>query len=1040
MKLILSILLSIILSSAAFASEAVEKAAAGGDGGDGDTGADTTSLSAPEEFYLTFKYNGLINSLLTCYYMDEKVYIPLNQVFDLLQINNKAEGNSVKGYFLFDKNEYEISAGDKKFSYGGNEYSLSKKDFIVSENSIYIMPEKLRTGFNLDFMVDMESLELKLNTDEVLPIVANAKRTKVRNMLKEQEEEAVDAPLLFERRKNLFNGEFIDYFLSTNYAEKIKPSHNYNISTGNELLGGDLFLNFTGSISSGNSHNRTDASWRYVFNDNKLINQFSVGTTLPSTGILSGNYMGVSLTNAPFQQENNFGKYLLVDRTKPLSDVELYLNNELADYVKADEFGNYKFEIPLSYGSNNVELKIYSPDGELIESNRRLQIPFEFLRQSEFRYSVNAGEKTDTKDMMYGANVSYGVTSWLTNKAGFDLVNNDTYSKPVFFNSLSARLSSEYLVNLTSAPELFHQLSFNASYYSMHSFSVKYTRYKSNKLYNVRDLKEDVQVSASLPLTFINPRYSIQATGVYEKAPNLNNYKFNLGANFSFFDINPSLNYVFDESRYNNTSNIKKEFSFGFNTPVFFLNSLFPYFEGKYFNSSFKYDVDSRQLSSYKITYSSNISPECRLEMNYNNDLIGQFSAVNLLFKYEFPFTTTNVTASRNSFSANIHGTLGFDGSEKSIFFSKRNSVGTSAIAFRMYYDENNNGVYDTEEVILDDVNLNFDENVSYQRKENGVLLASELNPYYRYVVKVKDLSPKNPYLVPKHMAFTLETDPNQVKLIDVPFYFSHEIYGNVIAEKNDKSIPLPDMKVIVKDKNTGKAVPINTFNDGTLYHLGFLPGKYTAYVDPAQVEMLGAVSNPEKIDFEITEDNNSSAQLDFLLKIGGGSIEENPGIDLTEFREKFVETEKRINSKTGTPEEAHKTHFDYVEASEHKALPEFYERYLDMKEKLANWIVEEPVEEEKGDYTVVKGDCLWKIAGMKKHYGNAHLWPAIWEGNKDGIVNAPPGVKTTIPNPNLIYPGQVIRIPRLSEKDKEDYLSKEGEYTAIARSKRLKR
>lgn len=51
--------------------------------------------------------------------------------------------------------------------------------------------------------------------------------------------------------------------------------------------------------------------------------------------------------------------------------------------------------------------------------------------------------------------------------------------------------------------------------------------------------------------------------------------------------------------------------------------------------------------------------------------------------------------------------------------------------------------------------------------------------------------------------------------------------------------------------------------------------------------------------------------------------------------------------------------------------------------------------------YTVVKGDSLSKIA--KAHYGNAMKYPVIFEANKPMLKD-----------PNLIYPGQVLRIPPL--------------------------
>ena len=49
--------------------------------------------------------------------------------------------------------------------------------------------------------------------------------------------------------------------------------------------------------------------------------------------------------------------------------------------------------------------------------------------------------------------------------------------------------------------------------------------------------------------------------------------------------------------------------------------------------------------------------------------------------------------------------------------------------------------------------------------------------------------------------------------------------------------------------------------------------------------------------------------------------------------------------------------------------------------------------------YEVVAGDSLSKIA--KRHYGDANKWPRIYEANRD-----------LIKDPNLIFPGQKIRIP----------------------------
>jgi uncharacterized protein YidB (DUF937 family) len=57
------------------------------------------------------------------------------------------------------------------------------------------------------------------------------------------------------------------------------------------------------------------------------------------------------------------------------------------------------------------------------------------------------------------------------------------------------------------------------------------------------------------------------------------------------------------------------------------------------------------------------------------------------------------------------------------------------------------------------------------------------------------------------------------------------------------------------------------------------------------------------------------------------------------------------------------------------------------------------PKPAEPRTYTVAAGDSLSKIA--KRFYGDANQWKRIFEANKDQIKN-----------PDLIHPGQVLRIP----------------------------
>jgi nucleoid-associated protein YgaU len=52
--------------------------------------------------------------------------------------------------------------------------------------------------------------------------------------------------------------------------------------------------------------------------------------------------------------------------------------------------------------------------------------------------------------------------------------------------------------------------------------------------------------------------------------------------------------------------------------------------------------------------------------------------------------------------------------------------------------------------------------------------------------------------------------------------------------------------------------------------------------------------------------------------------------------------------------------------------------------------------------YTVVRGDCLWRISEQEQIYANPYMWTRLYRANRDQISD-----------PDLIYVNQVLDIPR---------------------------
>jgi nucleoid-associated protein YgaU len=92
--------------------------------------------------------------------------------------------------------------------------------------------------------------------------------------------------------------------------------------------------------------------------------------------------------------------------------------------------------------------------------------------------------------------------------------------------------------------------------------------------------------------------------------------------------------------------------------------------------------------------------------------------------------------------------------------------------------------------------------------------------------------------------------------------------------------------------------------------------------------------------------------------------------------------------------------------------VPEFWDRLTALDTKVKS--LKDTLAKQVKVYTVgtwsKDRDCLWNISKKPDIYGNAWMWPRIWQGNRDQIKD-----------PDVIEPGQKLTIPKGTEMSKED-------------------
>jgi nucleoid-associated protein YgaU len=92
--------------------------------------------------------------------------------------------------------------------------------------------------------------------------------------------------------------------------------------------------------------------------------------------------------------------------------------------------------------------------------------------------------------------------------------------------------------------------------------------------------------------------------------------------------------------------------------------------------------------------------------------------------------------------------------------------------------------------------------------------------------------------------------------------------------------------------------------------------------------------------------------------------------------------------------------------------IPEFWDALTALNEKVKS--LQDALAAQVKVYTVGTWardrDCLWNIAKKPDIYDNAWLWPKIWQGNRDQIKD-----------PDLIYPGQKLTIPKGADMNSDE-------------------
>ena len=806
-----------------------------------------------------------------------KVDLSVREVFDFLKIRNMPSGNgdSLTGFFISPEAPYCIDGHNNTITYGGKVYRLRSTALIVTPTALYLQSDYLGDIFGLDCSFDFRSLSVTLNSKIELPAIREMQLELMRRNISQLKGERKADTIIGRSFSMLKLGTAEWSVIST--QEKGRPNNTRAwLGLGAALAGGELNLSLNYNSDDTLTMRQQLYQWRYVNNDHAALRQITAGKIFSqSISSIYAPVIGVQLTNTPTVFRRSYGSYTLSNTTQPNWIVELYVNNVLLSYTKADASGFYTFEVPMVYGNSLVKLRFYGPWGEEQISEKYISVPFNFTPLHQFEYNVIAGVvDNDSKGESLRAAVSYGLSRNITIGGGMEYLSTLTSAPSMPFVNLSLRLGSHTLVSAEHIRNVRSKAILNYRLPSELQVELGYTRYDRNQTAILTNFLEEKKLVASMPIK--GKKFSAytklslnQFTLAYNKGLTAAMSKYT-SAEFLFSSIVAGVSSnLTTYAIISNPGNplVYTNVALNFRTPK----------GGIRFTPQVQYEYRQKELSMLKLEVEKNLFNRGFLNLAFQKSfihtLVDNYSTgITLGFRYNFSFTQVSsaVTKYKHTVSSTqaARGSLLYDSKTNYTSWSNQPALGRGGFIILPFLDLNCNGHKDANEPKAYGLKLHTSGGHTEYNTADTTIRITGLEAYANYYIELDKSSFDNVAWQIRNATISVTATANSFRLVEIPVSVVGEVSGTVQLQTEKGTNGLG--RIIVNFYNEQGTVVAHTLTepDGYFNYIGLAPGRYTAGADVAQLAKLGMTAS-ETLPFTITKnlEGDMVNDLKFVLK-----------------------------------------------------------------------------------------------------------------------------------------------------------------------------
>ncbi len=793
----------------------------------------------------------------------DSMYVNVEELFKNLAIPVKVSnnGNKLEGFIQNENSPYSIDFIAMNIKVGNK--SIYPHNRILKEmGAVYMEASLLAETFGITMTFNRRLLDIKLKSAFELPVVKQMRLENTRKNISKLRGEQIVADTIIKRNYHLFKFGTLDWAAASYQTWNEKTNNRFGLGLGTELLNGEANISAYYDDKYKFDNRQVNYLWRWIDNDKTIIKQAEAGKiSTQSIAFLRSPVVGASIKNTPNTLRKASGFYPVNGVTEPNWIVELYINNILIEYVKADASGLYIFNVPIVYGYTSLKLKFYGPLGEERTEERTINIPYSILPAKEMEYSLSTGVLEDGNSSLFAkGELNYGVNRMLTIGGGLEYLSSIStgayipYIKGTIQPFSKLTVNGEYAYGVGTRGLLSYYFGKNTL------LELDYAKYVEGQKATLSNAPEERKIRLSVPLKIkkLNGYAKIEYRQFIYPEFTFNYGSIVLSAFYKQFSANSStlLNWTNNRQPY-----ITSDLALSFR-----------YKKGFVFRPSASYNISEKRL----LTCKAEVEKKFRLgylNIAYEKNIMYNQDYITVGMKYDLPFARTNVTVSKNNdrimTSESAQGSLAFGGDHYT-HVSNNSSLSRGGLLLYPFLDLNQNGIFDRGEPMVSVNSVEISAGNPVFSEKDSIIRIPDLNAFTIYMINFTDSELDNIAWRFKNKIYQVLIDPNQFKRIDVPVISLGEMSGQVNLDK-DKSIKgIGRITIKIFDKNSDNVVAQTlSESDGYISYLGLAPGDYYACVDSLQLANLEySVDAPcKEFSIKVSENGDIVDGIDFVLR-----------------------------------------------------------------------------------------------------------------------------------------------------------------------------